>query len=139
MLRPRSTLFPYTTLFRSWLAQPFARQAIEFVALKGLTQCPLFGSQPEDRPQYDVDLFIPRETIGPARDLLLASGYHSLEGVEHLPTDHLPALVRKTGWEFRGDFFDPEAPLPIEIHFRFWNGVRECLPAPGVEDFWQRL
>jgi MFS family permease len=121
-----------------WLAQTFARQAIGFVALKGLTQCPLFGSQPEDRPQYDVDLFIPRETIGPARDLLLASGYHSLEGVEHLPTDHLPALVRKTGWEFRGDFFDPEAPLPIEIHFRFWNGVRECLPAPGVEDFWQR-
>lgn len=133
----RERLQRLVELYR-WLARTFATRAIGFVALKGLTQCPLFGSQPEERPQYDVDLFVPPETIGPARDILLASGYQPLEGVEHLPTDHLPALVRKTGWEFRGDFFDPEAPMPIEIHFRFWNGVLEGLPAPGVEDFWQR-
>lgn len=133
----RDRLQRLVELYR-WLAQTFTAQTIDFVALKGLTQCPLFGSQPEDRPQYDVDFFIPRETIGPAYDFLLASGYQSLEGVDHLPTDHLPALIRKTGWEFRGDFFDPEMPLAIEIHFRFWNGVREGLPAPGAEDFWQR-
>ena len=133
----RERLQRLVELYR-WLARTWAAQAIDFVALKGLTQCPLFGSQPEDRPQYDVDLFIPRETIGRAHEILLAAGYQPLEGVEHLPTDHLPALIRKTGWEFHGDFFDPEAPLPIEIHFRFWNGIREGLAAPGAEDFWQR-
>ena len=133
----RERLLRLVDLYRG-LAQTFASRRIQFVALKGLTQCSLFGSLPEDRPQYDIDLFVPRETAGQARDLLLASGYHSLAGVDHLPTDHLPALVRKTGWEFRGDFFDPDAPLPIEIHFRFWNGAWECLPAPGAEDFWTR-
>ena len=41
--------------------------------------------------------------------------------MEAFPTDHLPALIRKTGWQFRGDFFDPEIPLPVELHFQFWN------------------
>jgi hypothetical protein len=38
------------------------------------------------------------------------------------PTDHLPALVRKTGWEWRGgSHFDPEIPLAIEVHLQFWD------------------
>ena len=41
--------------------------------------------------------------------------------MEDFPTDHLPALIRKTGWEWRGDFFDPEIPTAIELHHRFWN------------------
>jgi Uncharacterised nucleotidyltransferase len=120
------------------IGRMLAENAVPFAALKGIAHCPLFTALPEDRPQHDVDLYVPRENIAQARDLLLASGYESLEGVEHLPTDHIPALVRKTGWEFRGDFFDPDMPLPVEVHFRFWNGDLECLPAPGTEEFWQR-
>src|SRR5258708_37933826 len=61
-----------------------------------------------------------------------------MPGTEALPTDHLPALVRKTGWQWRNDFFDPEIPLAIELHVQFWNREQERFDAPGTEDFWQR-
>jgi len=124
-------------LYRS-ISRRLGDAGIEFLALKGLTQCPLFGTQPQDRPQYDVDLYLPRETIFTARDLLHAAGFESMEGMERFPTDHLPALIRKTGWQYRGDVFDPKMPLAIELHFQFWNGNLERLPAPGVEEFWAR-
>jgi hypothetical protein len=111
---------------------------IPFLALKGLTQCPLFGSQPQDRPQYDIDLFTPRETVCAARDALLGLGLESMEGMERFPTDHLPALIRKTGWQWRGDVFDPEMPLAVELHFQFWSGGVERFEAPGTAEFWQR-
>jgi hypothetical protein len=120
------------------VSQRLRTAGVEFVALKGLTQCPLFGSQPQDRPQYDIDLYTPRETVYAARDALLALGFESMEGMEHFPTDHLPALIRKTGWRWRGNVFDSEMPLAVELHFQFWNGSLERLPAPGVEEFWKR-
>ena len=38
---------------------------VDFVALKGITQCELFGIRPEDRAQSDIDLYCPRETWKP--------------------------------------------------------------------------
>jgi hypothetical protein len=111
---------------------------IEYAALKGLTHCPDFGSQPEDRTQYDIDLFVPPHHMDQARDTVLSLGFEPLESMEGSPTDHIPALIRKTGWEWRGDFFDPDMPLAVELHFRFWNGRLERLPAPGTEEFWSR-
>jgi len=124
-------------LYRT-LADRLNGAGIEFAALKGLTHCPDFGSRPEDRTQYDIDLFVPDQDIGRARDLVIDLGFEPLESMEHAPTDHLPALIRKTGWEWRGDFFDPEMPLAVELHFRFWNGQMERLPATGTEEFWGR-
>jgi MFS family permease len=111
---------------------------LEYLALKGLAQCPLFGAEPEERVQYDIDLYLPQHHIQAAWRILLDWGYEPQEGVEKLPTDHLPALIRKTGWEFRGDFFDPEIPYALELHFQFWNAAQERLPAPGVDEFWTR-
>jgi MFS family permease len=111
---------------------------VEYIALKGITQTALTGSLPEDRVHYDLDLYAPRENILAARDLLLECGYESFTAMEDFPTDHLPALVRKTGWEWRGDFFDPEIPTAIELHFQFWNTQLERLRADGVEEFWDR-
>src|SRR5205823_1126270 len=105
---------------------------IDFVALKGVTQCALFGIDPERRAQYDIDLFCTRETVEQACDAFLAIGYEPIEGMEGFPTDHLPAMVRKTTWQWRHDFFDAEIPLSIELHFRFWNPDLERLPAPGA-------
>jgi Uncharacterised nucleotidyltransferase len=122
-------------LYRS-IAQRLRSAGIEFLALKGLTQCPLFGSEPRDRPQYDIDLFTPEAVR--ARAALLALGFESIEGMERFPTGHLPALIRKTGWEYRGDVFDPEMPLAVELHFQLWDGDLERLPAPGLEEFWER-
>ena len=111
---------------------------VDFVALKGITQCALFGIRPEDRAQSDIDLYCPRETVEAARDALLASGYLPIAGLEAFPTDHLPALMRPTSWQWRGDFFDPEMPLAVELHFQFWNPRLERLPAEGVDAFWTR-
>ena len=94
---------------------------VEFVALKGITQCELFGIRPEDRAQCDIDLYCPRETVVAARDALVAAGYQPIAGLEAFPTDHLPALMRPTTWQWRGDFFDPDMPLAVELHFQFWN------------------
>src|ERR1017187_1783418 len=124
-------------LYRS-IAQRLASAGVDFLALKGLTQCPLFASQPQDRPQYDIDIYTPRDSAIAARDALLPLGFESMEGMEQFPTGHLPALIRKTGWQYRGDVFDPEMPLAVEVHFEFWSGSVERLPAPGVEGFWQR-
>jgi hypothetical protein len=121
-----------------FLDQQLGAAGIEFLALKGLTQCPLFGSDPEHRPQYDIDLYMPRQTVFAARDVLLAAGFEPLPGMEAFPTDHVPSLIRKTGWQWRGDIFDPEMPLPVELHFRFWNRELERLTAPGVDEFWSR-
>ncbi|HEV3332314.1 MAG TPA: MFS transporter [Bryobacteraceae bacterium] len=111
---------------------------VEFIVLKGITQAALTGGHPEDRVQYDLDLYTPRESVLAARDLLLRCGYESFNAMEDFPTDHLPVLVRRTGWEWRSDFFDPEIPTSIELHFRFWNAEFERLRADGVEEFWDR-
>ena len=124
-------------LYRS-LSGHLSEVAIDFVALKGLTQCPDFGSEPETRVQYDVDLYAPPHLVHSARDVLVARGFESIEGMDGFPTDHLPALIRKTGWQWRGDYFDPEIPLGVDLHFRFWNAEVERLAAPGVDEFWQR-
>jgi hypothetical protein len=115
-----------------------ARLPGEFVALKGITQCELFGIHPEDRAQYDIDLYFPRATVEAARDALLAQNYESIAGMESFPTDHLPGLFPRTAWRWRGDYFDPEMPLAIELHFQFWNAPLERLEAPGVEEFFAR-
>ena len=120
------------------LAERLAGAGIEFLALKGLAQCPLFGSEPPDRAQYDIDLFVPAESVLAARDALITAGFEPLPGMEDSPANHVPPLIRRTGWRWRGDLFDPEMPLPVELHFRFWNGDLERLAAPGVEEFWGR-
>ena len=119
--------------YRDLLALP-----VDFVALKGITQCDLFGIRPQDRAQYDIDLYIPRETVEAARDALHARNYETIAGMEKFPTDHLPGLFPRTAWRWRGDYFDPEMPLAVELHFRFWNPQLQRLPATGVEEFWTR-
>lgn len=115
-----------------------AAAGIPYLALKGITHCPLFGSHPEARPQYDLDLYVPPAQALDARDLFLGAGYEPIEGMESFPTDHLPGMVRKTGFEWRGDYFDPDMPQAVEIHVQFWNAALEGLPAPGIDRFWER-
>ena len=113
---------------------------VDYLALKGLAHCPDFGTEPATRVQYDIDLFVPCTQAQSARptSALASLGFEPIDSMERFPTDHLPTLIRKTGWEWRGDFFDPEIPIAVEIHFRFWNEGLERLRAPGVEEFWHR-
>jgi len=120
------------------LAARLEAAGVDFVALKGITHGALFGIRPELRTQYDIDLFAPAEHIYAARDALIAAGYESVEALEGFPTDHLPVLIRKTGWEWRGDYFDTEIPLSVDLHFQFWNDRVERLPVSSANEFWHR-
>ncbi len=127
------------------LAQAYAEIAtalefagIPFVVLKGFSQSPWFTTEPGDRVQYDLDLFCPPEHVYQARERLLQLGYESLTGYERHPIDHLPVLVKKTGWEWKGDYFDPGIPISVDLHFRFWNESNERFLPEGLEDFWPR-
>jgi len=131
--RVRSAEALYRTIHERLTAR-----GIEFLAIKGLTHCPDFTPRPELRVQYDIDLFVPAKDLEAARQAVLEMGFESFDGVEGFPTDHLPPLIRKTGWEWRGDFFDPEIPYSIELHHRFWNPDLERLPVEDVNAFWDR-
>ena len=80
------------------------------------------------RVQYDLDFYLSPDHARTAFALLQARGYESLVGRDGGPLDHLPALACKTGWEWRGDFFDLDIPLRIDLHFQLWDSGFECIP-----------
>lgn len=108
-----------------------------FLVLKGFANWERFTPDPMRRLQYDLDLFFPR-AAEEARSTISRLGYETIGGTEQFPTDHLPALVRKTGWQWRGDFYDPDMPLSIDLHFRLWDEATEGFAAPGIDEFWSR-
>ena len=112
--------------------------AFDHVVLKGFTHVPHFVDDARLRVQYDLDLFVPPEQVNAARDALGALGYEPVAGMEKLAMDHHPPMIRKTGWEWRGDYFDPDIPVSVEIHFQFWDPATERLFPEGLDDFWAR-
>ena len=108
----------------------------DHVVLKGSTHVPDFVPETRYRVQYDLDLYVPRPEIPKAGEALRALGYEPIATWKDV--DHLPTLVRKTGWEWRGDYFDPDMPISVEVHFRFWDPQSLQLRAEGVEEFWNR-
>ncbi|HLY16617.1 MAG TPA: MFS transporter, partial [Bryobacteraceae bacterium] len=112
---------------------------IEHMFLKGTTQSPHFVTDPRLRVQYDLDLYCPPEDALRAWNLFVEHGYEAVEKPGVHPTDHLPSLIRKTGWRWQGgSHFDPEIPLAIEVHTQFWDERTERLRAPGLDAFWER-
>jgi MFS family permease len=47
-------------------------------------------------------------------------------------------MIRKTGWQWRGDLFDPEIPVSLELHFRLWDQETERFGPAGLDQFWER-
>jgi hypothetical protein len=110
----------------------------EHLVLKGFAQWPGYARDPLLRMQADIDLYCPPESISRARDALIALGYEPLEGLKSFPSDHLPIMIRKTGWKWRGNFFDPEIPHSVDLHFCFWNEKNLHFSAQGMDQFWRR-
>src|SRR5208337_5469908 len=40
--------------------------------------------------------------------------------------------------QWRGDFYDPDMPLSIELHFRLWDQQTERFAAGELDCFWER-
>jgi MFS family permease len=127
-----------TKLVYRQASDAFEAAGLEFVTLKGFTHAPGFVADPRHRAQGDFDLLFPRDQVQSALDVAVGLDYEPLDGMDRHPVDHLPTLIRKTGWEWRGDYFDPEMPLSLELHFRLWDAGTEGFAVPGVEDFWGR-
>jgi hypothetical protein len=111
---------------------------VEHVVLKGFAQWPDYCEHPRFRFQSDIDLYCPPESIKSAADALRTLGYHPDSGVNCKLADHVPTMIRRTDWQWRENFYDPDMPVSIELHFCFWNTKAMRLKAPGVEDFWSR-
>jgi len=120
------------------IADLFEHHGIDHVVLKGFTHVPCLVPDARLRVQYDLDLYVPRAQQIAARDALRSLGYEPIEELEGLAMDHLPTMIRKTGWEWRGDYFDPEIPISVEVHFRFWDATTERLHPEGLDAFWTR-
>jgi hypothetical protein len=140
------------------VAKAFDEIQIEHLVIKGFAQYPGYVEDPRLRMQSDIDIYCPpvncpsghspleysqpeqspSQSILRARDALQALGYEPFRGLERLPQDHLPAMIRQTGWEWRGNAFDPEMPSSIELHFCLWNQTNARFTPKGLQDFWPR-
>jgi len=120
------------------IAAEFEAAEIEFAVLKGFSHGCGYAARALDRPQGDLDLYCPQEQVLAARDALIRLGYFPIQGTDAVPTDHLPPMIRQSAWTWRGDYFDPDALLAVELHFQFWDEVTERLPVNGLDAFWTR-
>lgn len=109
----------------------------EHLVLKGFAQWPGL-MDPASRMQGDIDIYCPANSLFAARDALRAIGYEPLRGFEDSPSDHLPTMKRATTWQWRGNYFDPEMPLSVDVHFRFWDDTAMHFGPATLDQFWQR-
>jgi MFS family permease len=110
----------------------------EHLVLKGFAQAPDYVEHPRFRLQSDIDIFGPPESLFQARNALCALGYQPSRPLEHPPRQHLPAMERKTSWEWRGNPYDPETPISWELHYLLWNEIKSRLGPKGLDQFWLR-
>jgi hypothetical protein len=111
---------------------------IEYVVMKGLSQWPWYVDDPGERPQYDIDIFVPRESMSGAAKAIHTLGYGFVNGILDPGADHLPVMIRRTGWTWRDDYYDPEMPISLELHYRFWNPQMMRFDTGDVAQFWRR-
>jgi|SRR5579871_2867438 len=120
-------------------AEALDRAGVNHVAIKGFTQAPDYVEDPRLRAQSDLDLYCPPEMIESARIALEAIGYTPNNNEQSYAfADHDRTMIRMGDWQWRGNPFDPEMPLSIELHFCLWNESVSYFHITGVDAFWGR-
>jgi hypothetical protein len=119
------------------IADALTRSHLDHLVLKGFTKVPDYAPNPRHRMQSDIDLFCPSDSVFRARDALSTLGFRAQHRLDDI-CEHLPPLHRKTAWQWRGNAYDPEMPLAIELHHSFWDHATVRCRPEGVNDFWQR-
>src|ERR1700743_1683172 len=119
-------------------AKEFERAGVEHVVIKGFALYPGYTKQVGLRPQGDIDLYCPPESVHRGQEVLSTLGYVPVEhGGERL-RDHLPVMMPKVSWTPTANFFDPTIPIAFELHHRFWNEDVMRFRIPGLDEFWNR-
>lgn len=117
------------------IAGRLENRGIEFAVLKGISHSPAFTPMPLLRSQGDIDIWCGGESVGAARETLCELGYRA---VGRSQGRHLPPMVRETNWEWLGDYYAADLPIPVELHYQLWDEQAESIRAPGEGDFWNR-
>lgn len=120
------------------IAACLARCRVDYLLLKGFSHQAGYVADPRLRMAWDIDLFTPRDSFIAGRDAICAMGYEPTRDAEARVNFHLSPLLRKNEWRWRGDFFDPETPVPVDFHFDFWDSSTERIQVDGTDDFWNR-
>jgi hypothetical protein len=110
---------------------------VEFVLLKGFTHEAGFGIDPSARVQYDLDILTLPTDVPLARGALENLDY-APHGTQSLSDEHARPLVQSSNWKWRGDYYDPEMPIPVELHGSPWSAAHDRIHVAGMEEFWGR-
>ena len=119
------------------IADVFSLRGIPYVLLKGFTHETGFGLKPGSRAQSDLDFLVSPEDKLRATESLKALGYRP-HGPANLSAEHGRPWVRPFTWSWRGDYFDPDMPIPVELHDSVWSPAGDRIQCVGVEEFWNR-
>jgi predicted MFS family arabinose efflux permease len=122
----------------STVAKALNEANADHLVIKGFSLWPDYTVDPRFRPQGDIDLYCPPESILRARDALLALGYTPNLKQERLPKDHLCTMMPQTNWERSENLFDPDLPICFELHFCWWNESIMRFCPTGLDQFWTR-
>lgn len=117
------------------IAESLTTNSIEFVLLKGFTHSPLFTPDPLLRAQGDIDIWCRPEAVSRARDALIKLGYRHFGKTKGR---HLDPMIRESHWTWTGDYFAPELPIPVDLHYELWDSSFERLPGPNEYEMWER-
>jgi hypothetical protein len=115
---------------------------IEFVLLKGFTHETGLGIDGSAclqgrRVQYDLDILTQPGDVARARRAFERLGYEP-HGARSLSEEHAQPLVRPSDWRWHGDYYDPDMPIPVELHGSAWSAERDRIHPRGMEEFWNR-
>jgi predicted MFS family arabinose efflux permease len=117
------------------ITEELASRRITFVLLKGFAHSPDFTPDPILRAQGDIDLWIEPGHVLAARDALLTLGYRPVSPSEGR---HLAPMMRPTDWQWRGDYFAPDLPIGVDLHYQLWDSESEFIAIPDEPQFWNR-
>jgi hypothetical protein len=117
------------------IVEAFNAESLEFVMLKGLSHAPTFTPDALLRAQGDIDLWFSGPSVYKGQDVLRSLGY-----VPQLASTsrHLSPMARPSSWKWRGDVFDPQMPISVELHYELWSEEAECIPVSQLHRFWER-
>jgi hypothetical protein len=118
------------------LANAFRVAGVEHLVLKGFSHWPDYVENPRLRLQSDIDLFCPPQSIIKARATLESIGYRAVPTGPGI--DHIPIMIRQSGWQWKGNLYDPKLPPHVEIHYQLWSSDRHRFGPVHTEDFWRR-
>lgn len=118
-------------------AEALRRARVPHVVIKGFTLAPDYVKDTRLRVQNDLDLYVPPHHVDTAVAALEAIGYAPDLNCSFERADHAPSLSRPGG-EWKGNMYDPDLALGVEIHFCLWNNAVSRISLPEMESFWRR-